>query len=660
MRDFTADGGCTNGEFDMSSIMRLLKALEECGVTSEHCIADMGCAYGKMCWMFGAFFSCRVYGVELELERCRIASELYKDIEKHDEKLAEKRIAIVQGDLNYIHRLLWYTTVVYTFDNAMPMSTALHVITTAAMTPSIEIIASGKAYEEVIIRDRLSSLGFWLEKKVPCTMSISKEAKQICIFRRAQIFVPASPTVKSSMERPTEMEEDIHNMMLYDRKARAAGFEKMNYEVNSAQNEAKRRRKHTKKLDQNQKGERCDRGYYEMCEAPCAHCSILFRHKEDSVKVRQSRVHGKGLFAMKDMMENSFIMEVKGDYVETLAEAPPDGRNTWQLASSVLKAGFLVIEEDKENPFCFINHNCQNPNCVLIPWLDANNEYRYSLVTRGYVSKMDELTIDYGHHASMTIRPCMCPCCKPNEQKYALIPCMKYSDLGNRDVRDLVTSGAWTNMDGRDMNRILEMQRQDPSLVVLTANKEVGGATARADRHISGDFTDSSWVDKIKQFMVSDWRLLRSDKLQFLDMVIWDYLWNPRGYNKSRWGVELYRKHLTALAQLLKPNGYILFPFHPDVVSSLVEHEAHWWKCYKVGFLLDDQVDENPLWRATGELDKAELFGKSNDISASCCVKSVDLKTTASSSPESELMKLIWTTQNTDKIRFLRLTKRNM
>jgi len=149
-KEFTADGGCTNGEFTQGSVTTVLEIMEELGLTKDNVVVDCGCNYGYMCYVFAGVVGCSSYGIKIESKRSRIAMAAYLKIANDPELLIllSQRIAHIPGDLNWVDNYPSFATHVWMFDNAWPNSTVLHTYDKLAAIPGLKMIVTGKALKE--------------------------------------------------------------------------------------------------------------------------------------------------------------------------------------------------------------------------------------------------------------------------------------------------------------------------------------------------------------------------------------------------------------------------------------------------------------------------------------------------------------------------------
>jgi SET domain-containing protein len=121
-----------------------------------------------------------------------------------------------------------------------------------------------------------------------------------------------------------------------------------------------------------------------------------------AIEVRRSRIHGRGVFARRDITAGTRLIQYVGrripkrqsdelslkqnPYIFTLNERDDiDGKVSWNLAR-------------------LINHSCE-PNCDA----ELDNDDRIWIVSRRVISRGEELTYNYGYELNdEPPEPCQC------------------------------------------------------------------------------------------------------------------------------------------------------------------------------------------------------------------------------------------------------------
>jgi len=122
------------------------------------------------------------------------------------------------------------------------------------------------------------------------------------------------------------------------------------------------------------------------------------------LEVRESSVHGKGLFAKKNLNDGQKIIEILGDIInaDECVRREEEGNVYifWQDDD-------IYIDTNNSDKIKYINHSC-NYNCDVIE--DAE---KLILVATKNISAGEELTIDYGYEE--IYKYCSCLSCENKE-----------------------------------------------------------------------------------------------------------------------------------------------------------------------------------------------------------------------------------------------------
>ena len=130
-----------------------------------------------------------------------------------------------------------------------------------------------------------------------------------------------------------------------------------------------------------------------------------------SITLRSSPIHGKGIFAIRDIPADTEIIEYRGrlithrqaDYWYGTYEGNDDG-HTFLLT---LNDRFVVDANEGGNWARWINHSCE-PNCELVLYEHESNDPRrdYVLVCAlRYIRAGEELTYHYGIQVHEPVTP---------------------------------------------------------------------------------------------------------------------------------------------------------------------------------------------------------------------------------------------------------------
>lgn len=113
------------------------------------------------------------------------------------------------------------------------------------------------------------------------------------------------------------------------------------------------------------------------------------------VKVKKSAVHGRGVFAIKDIPAETLVIEYVGRRIsaeeadEMWPVNPDDPYHTFFFS---LSSGETIDGGTKGNASKWINHSCE-PNCEAREGTHGKRVYIYSLRD---IKKGEELFFDYG------------------------------------------------------------------------------------------------------------------------------------------------------------------------------------------------------------------------------------------------------------------------
>jgi SET domain-containing protein len=102
------------------------------------------------------------------------------------------------------------------------------------------------------------------------------------------------------------------------------------------------------------------------------------------VEVKSSPVHGKGMFAKKNILMNTVVFRWGGTFVNK--DKLPQNRAAYVIVQVDDDLYSVEPRDSPEDDTYFINHSC-NPNVWMV---DA-----YTFVTSRDVRKGEELTVDY-------------------------------------------------------------------------------------------------------------------------------------------------------------------------------------------------------------------------------------------------------------------------
>lgn len=135
------------------------------------------------------------------------------------------------------------------------------------------------------------------------------------------------------------------------------------------------------------------------------------RGQSDLCEVRNSDIHGRGVYATEDMEPETQIIEYLGEYInKDISE-----ERAWAQAAKAVESGeaaVYIFTLDKKwdidgdvawNDARLINHSCE-PNCEA--WIEEDQIFIYSVEP---IKQGEELTFDYGFDIDCyEDHPCLC------------------------------------------------------------------------------------------------------------------------------------------------------------------------------------------------------------------------------------------------------------
>ena len=129
------------------------------------------------------------------------------------------------------------------------------------------------------------------------------------------------------------------------------------------------------------------------------------------VEVRNSEIHGTGIFAKRDIPNESQVLEYLGEHIDK----EESERRAWaqiDLAKETGCAGVYIFTLDEEwdidgnfpwNEARLVNHSC-DPNCET--WVEEDQILFYA---KKDIKEGEELSINYGFsHETYEDHPCRC------------------------------------------------------------------------------------------------------------------------------------------------------------------------------------------------------------------------------------------------------------
>jgi SET domain-containing protein len=115
------------------------------------------------------------------------------------------------------------------------------------------------------------------------------------------------------------------------------------------------------------------------------------------IKVKNSPIHGRGVFAETKLKKGECLIEYKGERIswkEAIRRHPHDPLQPNHTFYFSLENGNVIDAKNKGNAARWINHSCK-PNCEAIEIDDAKLGSRVFLVAKKNIKPKEELFYDY-------------------------------------------------------------------------------------------------------------------------------------------------------------------------------------------------------------------------------------------------------------------------
>jgi len=126
------------------------------------------------------------------------------------------------------------------------------------------------------------------------------------------------------------------------------------------------------------------------------------RDWENSVEVRESKIHGKGIFSKSFIPKGELVMVIRGEVIDgDECERREDEEDNVYI---FWNGDDCYIDTNHFGKIRFINHNC-DPNCEV---MDRDDE-TLNLIAIKDIYPDDEITIDYGYEE--IYEDCTCSSC---------------------------------------------------------------------------------------------------------------------------------------------------------------------------------------------------------------------------------------------------------
>jgi SET domain-containing protein len=119
--------------------------------------------------------------------------------------------------------------------------------------------------------------------------------------------------------------------------------------------------------------------------------------KKSAILVQDSPIHGRGVFACKDIQKGDCIIEYDGERISwkvALKRHPHDPSQPNHTFYFSLTSGKVIDGNVKGNDARWINHSCA-PNCIANEFQDKKDRLHVFLFARKNIKAGDELFYDY-------------------------------------------------------------------------------------------------------------------------------------------------------------------------------------------------------------------------------------------------------------------------
>lgn len=122
---------------------------------------------------------------------------------------------------------------------------------------------------------------------------------------------------------------------------------------------------------------------------------------EDKVIVKDSLIHGKGIFASCNINAGELVMIIRGELIDgyECEKREEEDNNVY-----IFWNGDNYIDTVMTDKIKYINHDC-NPNCEV----QDRDEESLNLVSKRLIKTGEEITMDYGYEE--IYEDCKCMTC---------------------------------------------------------------------------------------------------------------------------------------------------------------------------------------------------------------------------------------------------------
>lgn len=130
------------------------------------------------------------------------------------------------------------------------------------------------------------------------------------------------------------------------------------------------------------------------------------KEKSDLIEVRNSGIHGYGLFASEEIAPQELLFIISGEVIDSreAVRREEEEQNVY-----IFYNGNSYIDTVRTDKIKYINHSCE-PNCEV----QDGDEASLKLVSVKSIQKGDEITIDYGYDE--IYEQCNCVVCSEKKE----------------------------------------------------------------------------------------------------------------------------------------------------------------------------------------------------------------------------------------------------
>ena len=125
------------------------------------------------------------------------------------------------------------------------------------------------------------------------------------------------------------------------------------------------------------------------------------------IVVRNSPIHGRGVFANVDLAKDTRLVEYRGERIDSdeAHRRYGDNSGSGETYLFAVNSHWLIDGNVGGNSARYINHSC-DPNCDAVIWVDIDGDERRDRVyfeTRRRIRRGEEITFDYALDLSHAI-----------------------------------------------------------------------------------------------------------------------------------------------------------------------------------------------------------------------------------------------------------------